>query len=273
VDDEASFNTAKLTFWALELKSGRTQGAEPIFRRILVRVEAQVRRRFSHFSKLARFVEVEDVVQNTTLRLLRAMQEIRPESTQHFYAITNELIRREFLDLTRKYYGPHGDGTNMITSSDTLDSVGNSVEEWDQLAEFHEAVAELPTEYRETIALTFYHGWSQTRVSDFTGQRRASVSSDGAVFAGIALKSILAKTLLPSVASVKRPTSRKTSRSAPCHTTDDPAPPWDNSGRARHTIKSSTTSPATQKDALAPRSSHIAPEDLAILITTVRLTE
>src|SRR5688572_5189677 len=108
-----SLNTSALLHWVEELREGRPDAAEPTFRRILARVEKFATAMFKKFPRVGRFVEIEDVVQNTLVRLLRAMQDIRPESTRHFYALTNELIRRELLDLTKHFYGPRGHGTNL----------------------------------------------------------------------------------------------------------------------------------------------------------------
>src|SRR5262245_38905821 len=167
-----SLNTGDLQFWVEELQAGRPDAAEPTFRRILARVEKFATAMFKKFPRVGRFVEIDDVVQNTLVRLLRAMQDIRPESTRHFYALTNELIRRELLDLTKHFYGPRGDGTNLaaIAAGEGQgehappDLTAALAAELEKMTTFHEAVAAMPTEEREVVALTYYHGWKQVEI-------------------------------------------------------------------------------------------------------------
>lgn len=170
MDDEPSLNTQDLTFWALELQAGRSDAAEPVFRKILAAVERRVRAMFGRFPRVGRFVEAEDVSQNAAVRLLRAMREVRPSSTRQFYALTNELIRRELIDLTRHHFGPLGAGTHLAASpsgdgADEHPAVAPEADGWDHLTAFHEAVARLPTEQREAIGLTYYHGWKQSEIA------------------------------------------------------------------------------------------------------------
>lgn len=174
MDDEPSLNTRDLTFWVLELQAGRPAAAEPVFRKILIGVERRVRAMFARFPRVGRFVEAEDVAQNTALRLLRAMRDVRPASTRQFYALTNELIRRELIDLTRHHFGPLGAGTHLASApsgdgADEHPAVAPAVDWLDHLTAFHEAVARLPAEQREAIGLTYYHDWPQAEIARLFG--------------------------------------------------------------------------------------------------------
>ena len=167
--DEQTLNTHDLLFWVTELTLGRPDAAEPVFRKVLARVEKMARHAFKKYPRVGRFVDADDVVQGALVRLLRAMRAVRPESTRHFYALTNELIRRELLDLTKHYtsgrgpgdrqFVPVGDGEGEHAPADP------GTEDLDRLAAFHEAVAGLPVEQRETIGLTYYHGWTQSEIA------------------------------------------------------------------------------------------------------------
>jgi RNA polymerase sigma-70 factor (ECF subfamily) len=169
-----SLNTAGLLSWVVELQNGRPDAAEPEFRRILTRVEKLTRKAFGRYSRVGRFVELDDVVQNTLMRLLAAFREIRPTSTRHFYALVNELIRREFLDLIRRYFGPEGHGSN-VAAVPVGEGEGEHAPpaapdpDLDQLTAFHEAVAKLPAEQREVICLVYYHGWTQAEIGEILG--------------------------------------------------------------------------------------------------------
>ena len=169
--DEPSLNTGDLHFWVLQLRAGNPGAAEPEFRKILAKVERLAAAAFGRFPRVGRFVELDDVIQSSLIRLLAALRDIRPDNTRRFYALANELIRRELLDLTKHFYGPRGEGTHRaavgvggaageVAPIDPADAA-----ELDRLAAFHEAVERLPVEEREAVGLTYYHGWTQGEVA------------------------------------------------------------------------------------------------------------
>ena len=172
-DHPSTPDTDDLCFWVSELRAGRPNAAEPTFRKIVARVERFAADRFKTFPRVGRFVDLDDVVQGSLIRLLAAFRDIRPASRQHFYALANELIRRELLDLVKHYYGPLGHGTNV---ADVV--VGEGDGEYapeapppadgklERMAAFHEAVAGLPVPEREVVGLLYYHGWSQAEIAN-----------------------------------------------------------------------------------------------------------
>jgi RNA polymerase sigma factor (sigma-70 family) len=175
MSDETSLNTHDLVFWVNELRAGRPNAAEPTFRKIMAKVDLFARGMFARFPRVGRFVDLDDVIQNSLIRLLGAFREVRPTSRRHFYALATELIRRELLDLVRYYYGPRGHGTNLSdvavgeAAGDHVPADGAAPAELDRLAAFHEAVAELPVEQREVIGLSYYHGWPQDQIANLFG--------------------------------------------------------------------------------------------------------
>lgn len=171
-DSPPSLNTFDLLFWVTELQAGRPDAAEPTFRRIAARVETLARAMFKKFPRVGRFVDVEDVIQNSLLRLLAAFRDIRPASTRDFYALANTFIRRELLDLAKHYYGARGAGTNLSEvpvgegESEVPAVAPHDPGDLEMHSAFHEAVERLPAEEREVIGLTYYHGWTQAEVAD-----------------------------------------------------------------------------------------------------------
>ena len=164
-------NTADILFWVSELQAGRPQAAEQEFRKIAARVESLARSAFVKFPRVGRFEDIDDIVQNTLIRLLAAFRELRPGSRQHFYALANTLIRRELLDLTRRYYGPQGHGANLSVvavgeASGEYSPPARAEADLEQWATLHHAIETLPTEQREVISLSLYHGWPQTAIAD-----------------------------------------------------------------------------------------------------------
>jgi RNA polymerase sigma factor (sigma-70 family) len=159
-----TLNTVDLTFWIIELQRGRPDAAEPQFKKILTRVEKLTRAMFTKFPRVGRFVELDDVIQNTLMRMLKTFRELRPTSRQEFYRLVNTLIRRELLDLTKRYYGPLGAGNHEAGES-TVEQGGFDPEDLDRMAQFHEALEQLPSEQREVMSLVYYHGWQQAEIA------------------------------------------------------------------------------------------------------------
>ena len=60
------------------------------------------------FSRLRRWEQTDDVLQNSLLRLNRALAACAPESSAHFWNLAARLIRRELTDLARHHFGPEG---------------------------------------------------------------------------------------------------------------------------------------------------------------------
>jgi RNA polymerase sigma-70 factor (ECF subfamily) len=74
------------------------------------RLERLARKMLRRFPGVHRWAETGDVLQNALLRLLRALQEVRPESVRGFFGLVAEQMRRELLDLARHFCGPQGLG-------------------------------------------------------------------------------------------------------------------------------------------------------------------
>lgn len=170
-DPERSLSTHSLQLWVVELQAGRPNAAEPVFKSIQRSVNRLAAAAFKKFPRAGRFADLDDVIQGSMIRLLSALRAIRPESTRQFYALANTAIRRELLDLIKKYYGPAGAGTNesgMPVGGDTdeFDPADRYRTDLEAMTEFHEAVEQLPVEEREAFSLKYYHGWSLDDIAD-----------------------------------------------------------------------------------------------------------
>ena len=152
------------------LQAGDYSAAEPEFQRILKSVQRLAYTSFRKFPRVARFTELDDIVNGSLIRLLAALRTIRPASTREFYAVANTMIRRELLDLIKKFYGPTGAGTNesavRVGPGEGEYDPSAVVEDLDKMTAFHEGVERLPIEEREAISLRFYHGWTQSDIAE-----------------------------------------------------------------------------------------------------------
>src|SRR6266851_1195565 len=69
------------------------------------------------FRRVRRWAETGDVLQNALLRLVGALREVKPQTPREFLALAALQIRRELLDLARKFYGPQGLGANQDSAA------------------------------------------------------------------------------------------------------------------------------------------------------------
>ena len=84
-------------------------------------------------------------------------------------------IRRELIDLARRFNGPLGLATNYkcVSPEISADQSGpagetyeTAPEELDRWSSLHDAVEELPVELREVFGLTYYHAWTQAKIAE-----------------------------------------------------------------------------------------------------------
>lgn len=115
-------------------------------------------------------------MQEAMLRLHRALEKEKPEDVGRFAGLAALQIRRELIDLARRFQGAHGLGHNHQT--DQADSPGRAelkraiadqpetLEQWER---FHEAMEKLPKDEREVADLIWYGDITQEEVANVTG--------------------------------------------------------------------------------------------------------
>ena len=128
------------------------------------------------FPALRRWVETEDVLQQSMLRLHRSLQQVRPSTVGEFFALAGLQIRRELHDLHRHHFGPQGVGANHHTdghgkAADDVNGPLLAVAQaaampvgWDR---FHALVETLPEDERAVVDCLF--------VSELTREETARV--------------------------------------------------------------------------------------------------
>jgi RNA polymerase sigma factor (sigma-70 family) len=145
------------------------------------------RRMLKDFPGVKRWEDTDDVFQNAALRLYSALKTVRPATGADFLRFAAVQIRRELIDLARRYYGPEGHGAHHASrgreeySHDTDHTTGTDTHEPSRLAmwsEFHEKIDALPDEDKALYDLIWYQGLGTLevarllQVTDRTVQRR-----------------------------------------------------------------------------------------------------
>jgi RNA polymerase sigma-70 factor (ECF subfamily) len=160
-------DTTNLQVLLTRIRAGDPQAREELIAKAQGRLERLARRMLRDFPTVRRWDETADVLQNALLRLLAAVEVVTPARTRDFLNLAAVQIRRELLDLARRYQNRPLPAPLADARPDELaQSDARGQAELDRWAAFHEAVERLPSEEREVVSLILYHGWSRTKVGE-----------------------------------------------------------------------------------------------------------
>jgi RNA polymerase sigma factor (sigma-70 family) len=164
---DESLRTTELHDLVGRIQAGDRHAAEELISRSALRLEERASQMLRHFPSVKRWEQTGDILQNALQRLLRTLREVCPDSVSGFFRLAAQSIRRELLDMTRRYRGPLydvvkldslPDGTIGLPSQEEL----RNLECW---AAFHEAVGRLPDDEKAVIELGFYEGLGKEEIA------------------------------------------------------------------------------------------------------------
>jgi RNA polymerase sigma factor (sigma-70 family) len=155
-------------------RDGDRAAREELFGLVCTRLEKLAHKMLRNFPCVQRWAEAGDVVQNAVIRLLRALDRVRPTTVPDFFKLAAVHLRRALLDLARHVRGKGdilGRATGLAESDSDhggyrpLDPAedGGEIDRW---CKFHLEVEKLPVEEREVVGLIHYHGWKQEQVAE-----------------------------------------------------------------------------------------------------------
>ena len=127
-----------------------------------------------------RWDNTDDLLQNASLRLWKALETHHPPTPVDFFRLAACIIRRELIDLSRSRYGPLGVGANHFSPPNGTSSVKNiaslaagtdshnpaKLTEW---TEFHAYIERLPEDERQLFDLLWYQGLTLAETSELLG--------------------------------------------------------------------------------------------------------
>jgi RNA polymerase sigma factor (sigma-70 family) len=155
--------------------AGDGAAVDALLRYTCERLTSLTHRMLGDFRRVRRWTETADVLQNALLRLVGALREVKPQTPREFLALATLQIRRELLDLARRFYGPQGLGANQDSAAAAGPNVPTPDEKSDlshepcslaQWTELHQQIDALPDEEREVVGLLFYQGLSQAEAAE-----------------------------------------------------------------------------------------------------------
>ncbi len=160
------------------LQSGDMSARDELLKATCDRFTYMARSMKRDFPKVGRWEQTEDVVQNSSLRLYRALEDVKIADTRHFFRLVALQIRRELIDMARHYEGAQGMGHHHQTqramkpeesqAPDRFEAAESThdphaVAVWSEL---HESIDQLPDDQREVTELLWYHGMTQAEAAD-----------------------------------------------------------------------------------------------------------
>ena len=169
------------------MRSGDASARDELLAHASDRLTRLTRKMLRDFPGVHRWEQTDDVLQNAALRLCRALGEVQPPTVADFFRLAAVQIRRELLDLARRYSGAHGEGAHHASVAGATQGLAagldpsDTTRDPDRLAawtDFHREVEALPADDREAFDLLFYQGLSQAEaavvldVSERTIKRR-----------------------------------------------------------------------------------------------------
>lgn len=144
------------------------------------RMRAIAHRMLRTFPSVRRWEETDDVVQNASLRLDRALRQTVPLDARGLVGLAATQVRRELLDLAKKHRGSESYGANHDTNYHRIDGElrakiedaagqvesADSLERWTRL---HAAAEKLPSKEREVFHMCWYLGLKQEEIASLIG--------------------------------------------------------------------------------------------------------
>jgi RNA polymerase sigma-70 factor (ECF subfamily) len=166
---DPTFNTIVLQSYLDRMRAGEREAENELMRAVQNRLQKLSARMIRGFPNVRGVADIDDVMQNSVIRLLRTLRRLEPRTPRDFFNLAAVHIRRVLIDLARSVKGKQMIPLNQTGSSDAPrphEPIAPDVSDNDHWVRFHEAVDQLPIEEREVVGLVFYHGWKQSQIAE-----------------------------------------------------------------------------------------------------------
>lgn len=175
--DNSGFNTtAHVANLLQRLRDGDSGSAQALLEASTRRLQLLARRIGKNIPGVKRWEQTDDLLQNSMIRLWKALEKHRPATPLDYYRLASTIIRRELIDLSRHYFGAEGIGANHARTGDALDSQfaspvdlkADQTSDPGKLAswtEFHAYIDSLDEEQRSLFDLLWYQGLTLTEAA------------------------------------------------------------------------------------------------------------
>jgi len=158
--------TTNLQFWLELMQAGDGQARQELMGYACERLRKLTRRMLRGYPLVRRWEQTDDVLQNSMMRLYRALADVTPESLRHFYSLAGVQIRRELLDLAKHHARMDGHTDQQVNDEADDSDDPATLAEW---TEFHRQVDALPEEERDVFTLLWYEELTQAEAAEILG--------------------------------------------------------------------------------------------------------
>jgi RNA polymerase sigma-70 factor (ECF subfamily) len=175
IEDMTPSSTARLQSCLDRLQAGEDAARAELLQTAAGRLDRLARKMLRDYPGVRRWEETGDVCQNAVLRLHRALADVAPATVRDFFRLAAVQIRRELIDLARRYAGPHGLGRHHVTPNGPDAVAPEPPDETHDPAnlaawgEFHRRIDALPPDDRELFDLLWYQDLSQVEAAALLG--------------------------------------------------------------------------------------------------------
>jgi RNA polymerase sigma factor (sigma-70 family) len=170
---EPTLDIARLRNLLNRFQTGDEEAGDALLRAVYDRLERLTQQMLRNYPNVRRWCDASDVLHGALVRMLRSLKAVRPAEVRDFLNIAALNIRRELLDLTRRFHGhkiqPVGDVEENENSPLAQAPAPAEAPDLDLWSGFHELVEQLPCKEREVMSLAFYHGWTQAQIAELLG--------------------------------------------------------------------------------------------------------
>jgi RNA polymerase sigma-70 factor (ECF subfamily) len=174
---ETDGTTEQVDKWIKRLREGDREARDALLACAGDRLLRLTRKMLRVSADVRRWEQTDDVFQNAMMRLYRSLEQIELQDARHFFNVAALQIRRELIDLARRYQGAHGMGRNLRLqgAQDETEAFSGRFEPAEQTydpadlatwLEFHQRVELLPEDDRDVFQLLWYGGLSPEEAAD-----------------------------------------------------------------------------------------------------------
>jgi RNA polymerase sigma factor (sigma-70 family) len=176
-----SNHSTTLRYWLGKHNAGDPAAMSELLRFSQDRILAHIRHQFKAFNRLARYVDTEDVLVDVQFKVSQTFRAEPFTDLMHFLRLTARMARNQMVDLTRRYFGPQGAGTQEIhglnaPASDPSVACHSEPRAADEppdaralRTEMNDVIAGLPQDHRDLFDLLYYNQLSRADAAEALG--------------------------------------------------------------------------------------------------------
>lgn len=183
----ASYHSTAAVQELLErVKQGDPNSVQSLLNISISRLRQLAKKISSNIPGVSRWEQTDDLLQNSMIRLWKALENHHPSTPLDYYRLASAIMRRELIDLSRHYFGAEGIGANHARTGGMQDSGMQSpidqhadetsepskLSEW---TEFHMYVDSLSEEDRTLFDLLWYQALTLTQAAEILGSSERTV--------------------------------------------------------------------------------------------------